>query len=109
MQKKRNLWLICIVALLSLPAYSQAVRQAKVQKISVSVQNPLQLQIQTSAPVTPQAQIISDPERLVIDIPGAVAGSRLRNFRVNRNELKQVRVGLFQTVPPVTRIVLDLN
>jgi len=110
MQFQRNLWLlISMVSLLPLPAYSQAVRQAQVQKISVSVQNPLQLQIQTSAPVTPQAQIISDPERLVIDIPGAVPGSRLRNFRVNRSELKRVRVGLFQTVPPVTRIVLDLN
>jgi hypothetical protein len=106
---QRNLWTISLLTLLPLPAHSQAVRQAQVQKISVSVQNPLQLQIQTSAPVTPQAQIISDPERLVIDIPGAVPGSRLRNFRVNRNELKQVRVGLFQTVPPVTRIVLDLN
>jgi hypothetical protein len=109
MQIKRNLWLICVVALLVLPAYSQTVRQAQVQKISVNDQNPLQLQIQTSAPVTPQAQIISDPERLVIDIPGAVPSSRLRNFRVNRDELKQVRVGLFQTVPPITRIVLDLN
>jgi AMIN domain len=109
MQFQRNLWLMSLVALLPLPAYSQAVRQAQVQKISISVQNPLQLQIQTSAPVTPQAQIISDPERLVIDIPRAVPGSRLRNFSVNRSEVKQVRVGLFQTVPPVTRIVLDLN
>jgi hypothetical protein len=106
---QRNLWLISVLALLALPAYSQAGRQAQVEKISVSVQNPLQLQIQTSAPVTPQAQIISDPERLVIDIPGAVPSSKLRNFTVNRNEVKQVRVGLFQTVPPITRIVLDLN
>jgi hypothetical protein len=109
MQFQRNLWLMSLVALLPLPAYSQAVRQAQVQKILISVQNPLQLQIETSAPVTPQAQIISDPERLVIDIPRAVPGSRLRNFSVNRSEVKQVRVGLFQTVPPVTRIVLDLN
>src|ERR1700688_4122851 len=100
---QRNLRLISVVALLALPAYSQAVRQAQVQKISVSAQNPLQIQIHTSAPVTPQAQIISDPERSVIDIPGAVPSSKLRNFRVNRNEVKQVRVGLFQTLPPVTR------
>jgi hypothetical protein len=109
MHLQPHLRLISILALLALPAYSQAGRQAQVQKISVGVQNPLELQIQTSAPVTPQAQIISDPERLVIDIPGAVPSSRLRNFRVNRDELKQVRVGLFQTVPPITRIVLDLN
>ncbi|MCU1271825.1 MAG: type and secretion system protein [Acidobacteriaceae bacterium] len=106
---QRNLCLIAVLALLAVPAHSQVVRQTQVQKISVSVQNPLELQIQTSAPVTTQAQIISDPERLVIDIPGAVPSSRLRNFRVNRNELKQVRVGLFQTMPPITRIVLDLN
>jgi hypothetical protein len=109
MQFQRNLWLISVLAWVALPAYSQALRQAQVEKISISVQNPLQLQIQTSAPVTPQAQVISDPERLVIDIPGAVPGPRLRDFRVNRNEVKQVRVGLFKAIPPVTRIVLDLN
>ena len=109
MQLPQNLGLISVLALLAVPVHSQGLRQPEVQKITVSAQDPLQLQIQTSARVTPQAQIIADPERLVIDIPGTVPGSGLRTMTVNRNEVKQVRVGLFSTAPPVTRIVLDLN
>jgi hypothetical protein len=109
MQLPRNLWLISALALLTVPVHSQAIRQPQVQKISINAQDPLQLQIQTSAPVNPQAQIIADPERLVIDIPGAIPGLGLRTLTVNRNEVKRVRVGLFSTAPPVTRIVLDLN
>jgi hypothetical protein len=80
-----------------------------VQKISIGSGDPLQLDIQTGASVAPQAQIISDPERLVIDIPSAVPAPGLRPQTVNRNELQRIRVGLFSTSPPVTRIVLDLN
>ena len=108
MQFPQNLWLISALALLTLPAYSQARPQARVQKISVSSQGPIQLQVQTSVSVAPQAQVISDPERLIIDIPDAVPGSALRGLTVNRNEVKRIRVGLFSTAPPVTRIVLDL-
>jgi hypothetical protein len=109
MRFPRNFCLISAVALLTLPAHSQASRQAQVQKISISSQDPIQLQVQTSAQVAPQVQVISDPERLVIDIPGAVPGSGLRGITVNRNEVSRVRVGLFSKSPPVTRIVLDLN
>lgn len=108
MRFPKNLWLVSAFTLLTLPAYSQALR-AKVQKISVAPHDPVQLQVQTSVPVVPQAQIISNPERLIIDIPGAVPGSALRGLAVNRNEVKRIRVGLFSTAPPVTRIVLDLN
>src|SRR5439155_17865042 len=90
-------------------AYSQVKRQPQVQRMSLSPQDPIQLQVQTSIPVVPQAQIISDPERLIIDIPGAVPGSALRALTVNRNDVRRIRVGLFASAPPVTRIVFDLN
>ncbi len=109
MQFPKNLCFISALALLTVPASSQPVRQAQVQKVSISAHDPIQLEVQTSARVTPQAQIIADPDRLVIDVPDAVPGSALRSLAVNRNQLKRVRVGLFSTEPPVTRIVLDLN
>ena len=108
MRFRHNSWLILALAVVALPASSQ-VPQAKVQKISVSAQDPIQLQVQTSIPVVPQAQVISDPERLIIDVPSAVPGPALRALTVNRNDVKRIRVGLFSTLPPVTRIVLDLN
>jgi hypothetical protein len=109
MQSPRNFWLILGLAFLTLPAFSQAGRKAQVQRVAVSAQDPIQLQIQTNVQVAPQARVISDPDRLVIDIPGAVPGPGLRGLTVNRNEVKRVRVGLFSTSPAVTRIVLDLN
>jgi hypothetical protein len=107
MRFSHNFWVISALAVLTLPAHSQAKRQ--VQKISVSAQDPIQLKVQTSVPVIPQAQVISNPERLIIDVPGAVPGSDLRGLVVNRGDVKRVRVGLFSTAPLVTRIVLDLN
>jgi hypothetical protein len=108
MRFPQNLWLISALALTTLPAYSQASR-AKVQKISISAKDPIQLQVQTSVAVVPQAQTISNPERLIIDVPGAEPGSAVRGLTVNRGDVKRVRVGLFSTSPPITRIVLDLN
>lgn len=96
-----------ILAVVSAPAYSQS-PHTFVQKISIG-ENPFQLQVQTAAPVTPQAQIISDPERLVIDVPGALPAPTLRSQVVNRTEVQRIRVGLFSASPEVTRIVLDLN
>src|SRR5260370_38781639 len=66
-------------------------------------------QIQTSAAVVPRTQIVSDPERLVIDIPNAVPGPGLHGMTIHGGEAKGIRVSLFSTVPPVTRIVVDLN
>jgi AMIN domain len=109
MRFQHNSWLISAFALLTLPGYSQVKRQTQVEKISISSQGPLQLQVQTSAPVSPQAQVISNPDRLIIDIPAAVPGAALRALSVNRNQVKRVRVGLFSSSPPVTRIVLDLD
>jgi hypothetical protein len=108
MRLLQNLWLVLALTVLTIPAYSQGPR-AKVQKISVSPQGPIELQVQTSIPVVPQAQIISGPERLIIDVPSAVPGPALRAVSVNRNDVKRIRVGLFSTLPPVTRIVFDLN
>jgi hypothetical protein len=67
------------------------------------------VQVQTSSPVAPQAQLIPNPDRLVIDLPGALPSSGLHEMNVNRNEVKRVRVGVFSTSPLITRIVLDLN
>jgi hypothetical protein len=45
----------------------------------------------------------------VIDFPNAVPGSQVRNQSIDRGDVKDVRVGLFQARPPVTRVVLDLK
>ena len=101
--------LIAVSALLALPIAASAASRTVVRRIDLGAGDPLQFQVETSARVAPQAQIISDPERLVIDIPDAIPAPTLRNKNVSRSEVERIRVGLFSTTPPVTRIVLDLN
>ena len=105
----KYLSVLWVPVLLALSVQAQAGGKDLVQKVSVVANNPLQLQIQTTARVTPQAQIISGPERLVIDVPNAAPGPTLRNVAVQQAEVKQVRVSLLSMTPVVTRIVVDLD
>ena len=59
--------------------------------------------------VATETQVLTAPDRLVVDFPGVLPGSQLRNLAVNQGGIKAVRVGLFQSNPPVTRMVLDLT
>ncbi|HZP18445.1 MAG TPA: AMIN domain-containing protein [Terriglobales bacterium] len=97
------------VLLMTLPAAAQSGRPSSVRRISVVGQDPFQLRIETSRPVTPQTQMVSSPERLVIDMPNATPGEGLHGLKIQREEVRGVRTSLFSTAPPVTRVVIDLN
>jgi hypothetical protein len=71
--------------------------------------NQVEIQIESSAPVVPQTNELGGPDRLLIDFVKARPGAELRGQKVNRAEVKDLRVGLFSKDPPVTRIVVDLN
>ena len=69
----------------------------------------MEVEIQTSGdPVAPDTQVVTGPDRIVVDFPGALPAAELRALEVNRGALKRVRTGLFFNNPPITRIVLDL-
>jgi AMIN domain-containing protein len=99
----------CAFAFFALSAAAQNTHQASVRSVSLTSQNPLQLRIQTSEAVAPRTQMVANPERLVIDISNAIPGAGLHGMAINRGEVKGVRVSLFSTAPPVTRIVVDLK
>jgi hypothetical protein len=71
--------------------------------------NQTEIEITTSEPIKPQTQVITGPDRLIVDFPGAVPDARLHNLAVNRGEVKGIRVGLFSQHPPTTRVVFDLK
>lgn len=106
MQSSPYLRGLCVLALLSPFAHA---RQGTVAKLAIVSKEPFQLQIQTNATTAPQAQIVTSPERLVVDIPNALPGPELRGIPIRSGEVRGVRVSLFSTEPPVTRIVVDLN
>jgi hypothetical protein len=69
----------------------------------------VEIEVEASDRVVPQTQVLTGPDRLVIDFPNTVPGPQLRNQSVDRGQVKDLRFGLFQGKPPVTRIVLDLK
>jgi hypothetical protein len=69
----------------------------------------VEIEIEASERIVPQINLLTGPDRLVVDFVNARPGTQLRNLSVNRAEVKNLRVGLFSSNPPVTRIVLDLN
>ena len=104
--------LLGVVAILSAPICAQTpdASSARVQHVVVrGTGGAMEVEIQTSgAPVEPDTQAISGPDRIVVDFPGALPAAELRALKVNRGALKAVRTGLFFDNPPITRVVLDL-
>ena len=93
------------------PAQAQTSQgQASVRRIKVlGSKDTVEIEVEGSDRLVPQTRVLTGPDRLVIDFPNAVPGSEMRNQSVDRGEVKDVRFGLFQSKPPVTRIVLDLK
>src|ERR1700680_3890764 len=84
--------------------------QTSVRTVKVlGARDAVEIEVEASARIVPQTQILTGPDRLVIDFPNAVPSNQLRSRSVDRGEVKDVRIGLFQSKPPITRIVLDLK
>jgi hypothetical protein len=94
----------------SAPISAQTSAPARVEHVVVrGTSAAMEVEIQTSgAPVAPDTQTITGPDRIVVDFPGALPAAELRALKVNLGALKGVRSGLFFSNPPITRIVLDL-
>jgi hypothetical protein len=90
---------------------TRAAAQGTVRHVSVrGSEANLEIEIDTAgSPASPDTQAIADPDRIVIDFPGALPAAELRALEVNRGALKRVRTGLFFSNPPITRVVLDLT
>jgi hypothetical protein len=101
-----------LLAGLCVPLALSAALQAQISVRAVKVlgsKDSVEIEVEASDRVVPQTRVLTGPDRLVIDFPNSVPGSQMRNQSVNRGEVKDVRFGLFQSKPPVTRIVLDLK
>ena len=100
--------LLAAGALVCLAASSLA--QVSVRSVKVmGSKDIVEIEVEASDRIVPESQVLTGPDRLVIDFPNAVPGNQVRNQSIDRGEVKDVRVGLFQAKPPVTRVVLDLK
>lgn len=110
MLKKCYIRLYCIFLCLLTGTYVLSQSTPTVQRVAVmGDEQGIQLKITSSQPVHTQTQLLTGPDRLVIDFPGAAPGGQLRGLAVNQGGIKTVRVGLFSSTPPTTRVVVDLS
>lgn len=94
------------VGLSAVPCSAQvSIRSVKL----LGAKNAVEIEIETSERIVPQTQVLTGPDRLVVDFPNSIPGTDVRSQSVDRGDVKDVRVGLFQSKPPVTRVVLDLK
>jgi len=70
-------------------------------------QTSVEVRIETSGPVKPVAMTLSQPERIVVDLPN-VGYDGSRCFAVNDGDVQGVRVAQLRFAPPVARVVVDL-
>jgi hypothetical protein len=90
----------------AVPSLAQiSVRSLKV----LGSKDVVEVEVEASDRIVPQTQVLTGPDRLVIDFPNSRPNGDLRSQSVDRGDVKDVRVGLFQSKPPVTRIVIDLK
>lgn len=82
-----------------------SVRSVKV----LGSKDAVEIEVEASDRIVPQTRVLTGPDRLVVDFPNAVPSNQLRSQSVDRGEVKDLRIGLFQSKPPVTRVVLDLK
>src|SRR5271155_4556416 len=92
------------------PAACQAQALPSIRRVQVlRGGGQVEIEIEASERILPHINVLTGPDRLVVDFVNALPGAQLRNLAVNRGEVKSLRVGLFSSDPPVTRVVLDLN
>ncbi len=66
------------------------------------------VEILSTRPLVPSIQAISDPERLVIDLPNARLNTQQKRISVQADQISTLRADQFQENPPVARVVVDL-
>src|SRR5437899_2153340 len=102
-----RLVLTCLCA--PVPLQSQPA-QTSVRTVKVlGSKDAVEIEVEASDRIVQQTQGLSGPDRLVIDSPNSVPSNQLRSQSVDRGQVKDLRIGLFQSKPPVTRLVLDLK
>lgn len=97
--------MLCMPFVAATSTAQTSIRQVKV----LGAKDAVEIEVQASERLVPKTQVLTGPDRLVVDFPNAIPGAQLRAVSVGRGEVKDVRVGLEQSNPPMTRLVLDLK
>ena len=82
---------------------------SRISNISVARgKDALNIEISGTGPMTAKTMKLTQPDRVVVDIPNSELQGRPRDIQVNSNDVKAVRAARYQSAPPATRVVVDM-
>jgi hypothetical protein len=91
-------------------AQSTAGGAAEIEQLQVKRDGAdVTIQVILTGPVRPAVETATNPDRLVLVLPGTLSDARQKHFPLDANGVRGVRLGLNSANPPVTRLVVDLN
>src|SRR5438270_6812354 len=108
-------WVAALSAFLAALSPSLTLAQASagttIKRVAISEGGKgTDLEITANQPVATDTRVLTDPDRIVIDFPGALPGNQVqKGFPVNRGPIRAVRTALYTSNPPTTRVVIDLK
>ncbi|HUO27000.1 MAG TPA: type IV pilus secretin PilQ [Candidatus Aquilonibacter sp.] len=81
----------------------------QLQRVNVvRAADQIRVEMNARGPVTPRLSTLDSPARLVIDLPATVMATGQSHISVDRDGIKDVRIGMDGHTPPTTRVVVDL-
>jgi N-acetylmuramoyl-L-alanine amidase len=95
-----------LLSLFSILLFCSPAAAAKLEEWGFDL-NRKRIQITTSGAVQPRAQLIANPNRLAIDLPGITLGYSSVNRLIREAGIESIRVGQFD--PQTTRLVIELS
>ena len=85
-------------------------KRATLQSVSVVRANDgTSVEVTAQGQVAPSVTTLDNPARIVLDLPGAALATSQSRILVDRDGIKDIRVGVDGLVPPTSRIVVDLS
>ena len=101
---------LCLSASVDLQAQASPGPHRSVQHADITLHpHGLTIEIVLSTAFLPQAVPLTNPDRLVFDFPGFALPAGNRQMPVHNGPVRRFRAALFQSDPPITRIVIDLK
>jgi hypothetical protein len=82
----------------------------QLQKVSVVPgADGIQIEINSTHPVTPRLTKLTSPDRVLVELPETVLASAQNKISVGSAGVKGVRIGMDGKTPPTTSVVVDLE
>ena len=66
------------------------------------------VEISATRALVPEIQTLTNPARLVIDLPDSNLAVKAKRIAVDNEQIRAIRVDQYQNAPPITRVVVDL-